>query len=506
MLPEAGRPTRLAGVSADITERKQAEAALRESEMQLRAITDTMPQMVWSARSDGYHDYYNQRWYDLTGTSREQTEGARLEDRSSILMTRIVPAARWQHSLAPAKPYEIEYRLRMADGELSLDARPRPANQGPADGADLRWFGTCTDIEETVGARETLARSREELEQLVAERTRDLQATQARLAQAQRMEALGQLAGGIAHDFNNVLQAVQGSAALLERTPAESPEVAASFAAYFRGDGARGRGHPNVYWLFRAAATCGLKRWIRPRCMPALRDILSHTLGDGVKVAVELAPGLPSLLADKRQLETVLVNLATNGRDAMSGIGVLTLAAQCRDGGPAPGCRAPRRPESGPLRPTVGNGHRHRYGCENTGASVGTVLHHQADGQGDWAWPRDGPRLCRTKRRRNAHRERAAARYNGFALVPCCRRMMCPNASRRPMARPQPALKQGYARVLLVDDDEIVRQVTAELMEASGFAVLSVASAAAALAVSVAMRRWTCLFPTFRCRRWTGFP
>jgi len=177
----------------------------------LRTLTDAMPQMVWSARPDGYHDYYNQRWYERTGTTPEQVIGDGVrpvfhpDDRK--------PAwTRWRHSVATGEPFEMEYRLRMADGSYRWNLGRALPVRDPATGLITRWFGTCTDIEDTVAAREALAQSRDDLERLVAERTRDLETTQARLAQAQRMEALGQLAGGIAHDFNNVLQSVLSSA------------------------------------------------------------------------------------------------------------------------------------------------------------------------------------------------------------------------------------------------------------------------------------------------------
>ncbi len=325
VIPHAGKPVRLTGVCADITERKQSEAALRYSEVRLRAITDSMPQIVWSTRPDGYNDYFNQRWYDLTGMAPEQTEGVgwfpmvHPADREHT-------RARWRHSLATGVVFESELRLRGPDGSYRWMLGRGVPIRDRDDGDILRWFGTCTDIEDTVNARETFARSREDLERLVAERTSDLQATQVRLAQAQRMEALGQLAGGIAHDFNNVLQAVQGSGSLLAQNATDADAVRRHARIILEAT-QRGAATTRRLLSFSRRGDLHAEPVDPAMLQNSMWDILTHTLGDGVKIEIELAPNLVPLLADKGQLETVLINLATNGRDAMGGIGTLTLAA-----------------------------------------------------------------------------------------------------------------------------------------------------------------------------------
>jgi hypothetical protein len=129
----------------DITDRKQTEAALHQSELMFRTLADTMPQMFWITQPDGYHEYYNRRWYDYTGTTLEQTQG---EGWHNILhpedLERTI--AVWYNSLSTGKPYDIEYRLRRAvDGEYRWHlGRAFPfKNQ---DGQIVKWFGSCTDI------------------------------------------------------------------------------------------------------------------------------------------------------------------------------------------------------------------------------------------------------------------------------------------------------------------------------------------------------------------------
>jgi PAS domain S-box-containing protein len=166
-----GQPSRLLVVTIDLTARKQAEAALRESEARFQAIANSIDQMVWSTRPDGYHDFFNQRWYDYTGVPQGSTDGAgwadifHPDDQERAWGT-------WRRCLATGEPYHIEYRLRHRSGQYRWVLGRAQAVQDE-EGCITRWFGTCTDIQEIVEAREVLTRSREELEREIAERTEE---------------------------------------------------------------------------------------------------------------------------------------------------------------------------------------------------------------------------------------------------------------------------------------------------------------------------------------------
>ena len=119
---------------------------LTDSEDRFRTLADTMPQMVWSTLPDGYHDYYNARWYEFTGTPPGSTDGEGWND-----VFHPDDQARawevWGHSLESGEPYQIEYRLRHFDGTYRwVLGRALPIRD--ADGRITRWFGTCTDIHE----------------------------------------------------------------------------------------------------------------------------------------------------------------------------------------------------------------------------------------------------------------------------------------------------------------------------------------------------------------------
>lgn len=111
-----------------------------------RRLTDAMPQMVWSTLPDGFHDYYNARWYEFTGAPPGSTDGEgwngmfHPDDQARAW-------ARWRQSLATGEPYEIEYRLRHHSGAYRWTLGRAMAIRGP-DGTIVRWVGTCTDIDE----------------------------------------------------------------------------------------------------------------------------------------------------------------------------------------------------------------------------------------------------------------------------------------------------------------------------------------------------------------------
>jgi PAS domain S-box-containing protein len=115
-------------------------------EQQLRFVIDMVPHLIWSTAPDGYHDFYNRRWYEYIGASPEETRGAGWNDA-------VHPDdqqrawERWQHSLRTGEDYEVEYRFRRHDGVYRwFLGRALPMRD--ADGRIVRWFGTCTDIDD----------------------------------------------------------------------------------------------------------------------------------------------------------------------------------------------------------------------------------------------------------------------------------------------------------------------------------------------------------------------
>ena len=141
-----GTCLRVLGTIQDITARKQAEQALRESEQEFRSLAEAVPQIVWATRPDGWNIYFNQKWVDYTGLTLEESHGHgwntpfHPDDQQRAWEA-------WQRAVQHNEPYSLECRLRRADGVyrwwLIRGVPMRSAN-----GEIQKWFGTCTDIED----------------------------------------------------------------------------------------------------------------------------------------------------------------------------------------------------------------------------------------------------------------------------------------------------------------------------------------------------------------------
>jgi PAS domain S-box-containing protein len=155
----------IAVLFADVTERVRQEEALRASEQEMRLRLNAIPQMVWSTRPDGYHDFYNDRWYEFTGTPFGSTDG---KGWNGIFHPDDQDRAReiWRHSLAKGEPYEIEYRLRHHDGQYRwVLGRALPIRNEA--GEIVRWMGTCTDIDDRIAAAHALQESEARLRAVI---------------------------------------------------------------------------------------------------------------------------------------------------------------------------------------------------------------------------------------------------------------------------------------------------------------------------------------------------
>jgi PAS domain S-box-containing protein len=154
-------PIRMAGTSQDITERRQAEDSLRESEERFQVMANGIQQLAWMANADGSVFWYNQRWYDYTGTTLEETRGWTWEKiHDPAFLPNVLD--RWKEAIATGTPFDMELPLRGADGSFRMFlTRVMPVRN--SEGRVVRWLGTNTDISDRKKAEEQLAESVVEL-------------------------------------------------------------------------------------------------------------------------------------------------------------------------------------------------------------------------------------------------------------------------------------------------------------------------------------------------------
>jgi PAS domain S-box-containing protein len=148
---------------ADMSERHLAEARLRERERQFATLANAMPQLVWTERLDGSHEYFNRGWYAYTGlaaTDVAATGAAATGIWASVIHPEDEPraAARWNQSRSTGETYEVEFRLRRHDGVYHWFLA-RAVADVDEQGGILQWFGTCTDIDNTKRIEQSLRRT-----------------------------------------------------------------------------------------------------------------------------------------------------------------------------------------------------------------------------------------------------------------------------------------------------------------------------------------------------------
>jgi PAS domain S-box-containing protein len=289
----------------DITVSKRAEEKLRESELKLRQMTETIPEMLWSATPAGEIDYCNARVLHYTGFSAEEIMG---NGWSQLLHPDDVDdtSREWMSCVATGAPYRAEVRTYNAADRgyrwCVTSALPLLDQQGRI----LKWHGTVVDMHDWKQAQE------------------ELRNTQAELAQMTRVTTLGELTASIAHEVNQPLSGIVTNASTcLRMLNADPPNV----------EGARETARRTIRDGNRASDVITRLRALFARksytvepvdLNEAVREVIALSLSrlqrDRVILRPELAGSLPLVTGDRVQLQQVILNLLQNASDAMSGV------------------------------------------------------------------------------------------------------------------------------------------------------------------------------------------
>jgi two-component system, cell cycle sensor histidine kinase and response regulator CckA len=289
MFDGSGVPVGLLGMFTDISERKQAEAALRESEERFRNMADTAPVMIWVTDPDERATFFNKRWLEFRGRTTEEelgfgwTTGVHPEDAEVCL-------AIYRSAFETRSGFQTEKRLLRADGEyrsLLCTGVPRFKDTGVFAG----YVGCSVDITE-------------------------LRRTQEQALEAQKLESLGVLARGVAHDFNNLLGSILSNSELVladlggaspAREGIEEIQTVAVRASEIVRELMIYAGQENP--IFEPLDLSEL--------VGEMLELLKISVSKRASLKIDLAKEVPAVRANAAQMRQVVMNLITNASEAL---------------------------------------------------------------------------------------------------------------------------------------------------------------------------------------------
>lgn len=294
-----GGKDRLLLCMTDVTERLLAEEALLQSERRFAQVAEFTREMIWETDPSGRYTYVSGACYQMLGYRPDEIVGKmRYYDLHPTEGREAFIAATQAAILRKESFVGFHNAVQAKDGrvlEVSTNAAPVVGEGGRL----LCYRGADRDITEE-------------------------KRTEARLAQAQKMESVGRLAGGVAHDFNNLLTVINGYGQLvLDKLPASDPNLPHVREILKAGERAAS--------LTRQLLAFSRKQVLEPKVInlnaiiAELCPMIERLAGESITIVTELDPSIEPVLADQHQMEQVVMNLALNARDAMPLGGTLLL-------------------------------------------------------------------------------------------------------------------------------------------------------------------------------------
>ena len=448
----AGKPVRMVGSMFDVTDRKLAEQTLRDSERRFRSLIENASDAIAIIDAEGKFAFASESYVNVLGFTSAELQGTPVLD---YVHEEDLPAATRSLERMLSEPggtVHITLRCRHKDGSWRmLDARARNLMDDPAVGG-------------------IVSASRDVTQQASLE---------ADLLQAQKMEAMGQLAGGVAHDFNNLLTVITSNVDLIVSAIPSNLEI-----------------HENLTEIRRAAGqAAGLTRQLLNFTQRRSEDpqvvslnevvtdcqgLLRRVIGEGAQLKVTTAARAPLVKIDRAQLEQVLMNLVFNARDALSDGGVVEVATERRsvksDDPQAPASVPPgeysvllvRDTGSGMTPETRARAFDPFYTTKEIGKGTGLGL----------------AMVYTIVKHAGGYIDLETKRGAGTTFRIYLPRVVSPTATPfegTPVVRP----KQGSETVLLVEDEDMVRKVVRRTLMAQGYKVMEASNGREALALAL---------------------
>lgn len=447
-------------------------AALHDSEQRFRAAIDAVQGVLWTNDADGQMQGEQPGWMALTGQTPDQYRGrgwagaVHPDDAQSTLEA-------WQAAVRERRTFVCEHLLRRADGQWRrFNVRAIPTFD--SEGQIREWVGVHTDVTEQRATEQSLRDLTATLEQRVLEETAAREDALAKLHEAQKLETIGQLTGGVAHDFNNLLMPITGALDLLQRRYGDSDPRAGRLIAGALQSSERAKTLVQRLLGFARRQTLETQAVDLAALLGGMKDLIASSIGPTVELRTAYRPNLPQALADPNQLELAILNLCVNARDAMPDGGVLTLAADTVAAGPSdpaltPGLylRISVMDDGVGMEPeTLARAVEPFFSTKETGRGTGLGLSmvHGLAGQ-------LGGRFTITSA--------PGAGTRADLWLPVARGVTAQDKTDTGARRPAVAVRP--LAVLLVDDEELVRDGTAAMLRDLGHRVIEASGGAEAL-------------------------